>query len=74
MNKYPSHHPKILFRNSRNEFQEPNYADPAVTQFCNEHLKELDDLQNVSQLIASLKEEQTVVAARVDVFLCGFNK
>lgn len=64
--------PQNPVQKQQKQFQEPNYADPAVTQFCNEHLKELDDLQNVSQLIASLKEEQTVVAARVDVFLCGF--
>ena len=47
------------------QFQQPNYADPAVTQFCNEHFKELDDLQNVDQLIASLNEQQAVVAEQV---------
>jgi len=45
--------------------QQSNYADPAVTQFCNEHFKELDDLQNVGQLIASLNEQQSVVIAQV---------
>ena len=43
----------------------PNYTDPAVTQFCNENLKDLDDLQNVDQLIASLTEQQNVVTAKV---------
>ena len=42
-----------------------NYADPAVTQFCNEHIKDLNDLQNIDQLIASLNEQQSVVAAQV---------
>ena len=46
-------------------FQVPNYTDPAVTQFCNENLKDLDDLQNVDQLIASLTEQQNVVTAKV---------
>jgi hypothetical protein len=62
-----------LVQKQQRQFQDPNYADPAVTQFCNEHLKELDDLQNVGDLIASLKEEQSVVAARVDAFLCRFS-
>ena len=47
------------------QFQPPNYADPAVTQFCNEHFKELDDLQNVDQLIALLDEQQAVVFQQV---------
>jgi len=45
--------------------QQPNYSDPAVTQFVNEHFKELDDLQNVGQLINSLNEQQAVVTAQV---------
>lgn len=47
-------------------FHHLDYADPAVTQFCNEHLKELDDLQNLDELIASLNEQQTVVARQVN--------
>src|SRR5271167_2709192 len=41
--------PKPVQKQTR-QFQKPNYADPAVTQFCNEHFKELDDLQNIDQL------------------------
>jgi hypothetical protein len=48
----------------RQSFQ-PNYADPAVTQFCNEHFKDLNDLQNVDQLIASLNEQQSIIVAQV---------
>ena len=47
------------------QFSEPNYSDPAVTQFCNEHLNDLDDLQNIGQLVASVKEQQTVVTTQV---------
>jgi capsule polysaccharide export protein KpsE/RkpR len=56
--------PKPVEKQTR-QFQQPNYADPAVTQFCNEHFKELDDLQNIDQLIASLNEQQTVVTTQV---------
>ena len=57
--------PQKAAQKQRRPFQQPNYADPAVTQFCNEHLKELDDLQNIDQLIASLNEQQDVVSAKV---------
>jgi hypothetical protein len=50
---------------AQRQFQRPNYSDPAVTQFCNEHLNDLDDLQNVDQLITSLNEQQTVVTEQV---------
>jgi len=49
----------------RRQFQAPNYADPAVTQFCNEHLRDLDNLQNIAELINSLSEQQDVVNAEV---------
>ena len=42
-----------------------NYADPVITQFCNEHIKDLNDLQNIDHLIASLNEQQSVIAAQV---------
>ena len=45
--------------------QGPDYANPAVTQFCNEHFKELDDLKNVDKVIASLRIEQDDIAAKV---------
>jgi len=51
-------------RRQRQSFQ-PNYSDPAVTQFCNEHFKDLNDLQNVDQLIASLNEQQSIIAVQV---------
>ena len=57
--------PQKPVQKQRRPFQRPNYADPAVTQFCNENLKELDDLQNIDQLIASLNEQQHVVSAKV---------
>jgi len=53
----------VQIQRQRQSFQ-PNYADPAVTQFCNEHFKELNDLQNVDQLIASLNEQQSIIAAQ----------
>jgi hypothetical protein len=50
-------------------FQKPSYVDQAaVTQFCNDHFKDLDDLQNTGQLITSLKEQQTIVTAQVTSF------
>ena len=49
----------------RRRFNSTNYADPAVTQFCNEHVKDLDDLQNVEQLITSLTEQQGIVTTQV---------
>jgi hypothetical protein len=36
-----------------------------VTQFCNEHFKDLNDLQNIDQLIASLNEQQSIIVAQV---------
>jgi len=45
--------------------QRPDYINPAVTQFCNEHFKELDDLKNVDEVIASLRIEQDGLAAKV---------
>ena len=54
-------------------FHHLDYADPAVTQFCNEHLKELDDLRNLDELIASLSEQQTVVTRRVKHIKSGIN-
>ena len=56
--------PQKPVQKQRRPFQQPNYADPAVTQFCNEHLKDLDDLQNIDELIASLNEQQHVVTAK----------
>ena len=57
--------PQKPVRNQRRPFQLPNYSDPAVTQFCNENVKDLDDLQNVDQLIASLTEQQNIVTEKV---------
>src|SRR5579862_4328553 len=51
----------------RRQFQGTNYSDPAVTQFVNENIKELDDLQNVEQLITSLNEQQASVGAQVRI-------
>jgi hypothetical protein len=49
--------------------QKPSYLDQAaVTQFCNDHFKDLDDLRNTGQLIASLNEQQTIVTAQVVYF------
>jgi hypothetical protein len=44
---------------------QPRREDSAVTEFCNEHLKELSDLEKVEGLIASLNEEQQTVTAEV---------
>ena len=49
----------------KRQFHAPNYADPAVTQFCNEHFRDLDNLQNIAELITSLNEQQDVVNAEV---------
>jgi hypothetical protein len=48
----------------RRQFRRTTSSDPAVTQFCNEHIKDLDDLQNVSQLITSLTEQQSILATK----------
>jgi hypothetical protein len=39
--------------------------DLGVTDFCNEHLRDLRDLENVEGLIASLNEQQEVVTVEV---------
>lgn len=49
----------------RRIFQGTNYSDPTVTQFCNEHVKDLDDLQQVEHLITSLNDQQTKVTTQV---------
>jgi hypothetical protein len=57
--------PKPVPQKPRRQFHPTNYSDPAVTQFCDEHVKDLDDLHNIDQLIASLTEQQTTVTAKV---------
>jgi len=59
----PTAPPRSQAKKPRRQFQSPNYADPAVTQFCNEHFRDLDNLQNIAELIASLSEQQDVVNA-----------
>jgi hypothetical protein len=54
-------------KKQRRTFQGTNYADPAVTQFCNEHVKDLADLQNINGLITSLNEKQDIVTTQVDL-------
>ena len=52
-------------RRPRPTNQPPDYTSPAVTQFCNEHFKELDDLKNIEAVIATLRIEQDDLSAKV---------
>jgi hypothetical protein len=45
--------------------QQPNYTNPAVTQFINENFKDLKDLENVDKVITTLRIEQFDLAAKV---------
>jgi hypothetical protein len=48
---------------------QPKRDDSAATDFCNEHLKELSDLEKVAGLIASLNDQQQVVTVEVPVLI-----
>ncbi len=58
---------------SQTKLQEPKPSTPskrdhlAVTEFCNEHLRDLRDLEKVEGLIGSLNEQQEVVTVKVIV-------
>jgi hypothetical protein len=52
-------------KHSQKSIQDINYSDSAVTQFCNEHLKHLDDLQNVPRLLDLLKAQETEIVTNV---------
>jgi hypothetical protein len=45
--------------------QQPDYTNPAVTQFINENFKDLKDLENVDKVITTLRIEQDDLAAKV---------
>lgn len=49
---------------------QPRRDDSAVTDFCNERLRELSDLEKVEGLITSLNEQQQTVTAEVLRIAC----
>lgn len=57
--------PAVIKKRRPRQASQPDYANPAVTQFCNEHFKDLDDLKNVDKVIATLRIEQDDLAVKV---------
>jgi hypothetical protein len=57
--------PSKIVQNQIIQSSQQSTSTPAVTQFCNEYLKELDDLQNVEQLLTSFNEQREVIAMQV---------